>query len=243
MLCHYLDDFVAIFRSYTSPERLVAEANAYIWLTDLLGHLRNDSKDCQGTVVTVFGIEVDTPSFTIRLPRDKLEKAILASSKVLSQKAVSYIDIQSLVGFLSFCSQADRLGRVFMRRLWDFINDYPCDATRSTLRRIPVWVWEDLEWWNKLLPTYNGVLFFDTRNRVTQNLYTDACLYGLVGFYFEGRQAWENVKVNQSDAFCAIVQGKSLPANRKMKKNPDDPSINIHEVEAILLAFQIWTEK
>ena len=123
------------------------------------------------------------------------------------------------------------------------MNHYPRDPIRSTLRRIPVWVREDLEWWNKLLPTYNGVLFFDNRNRVTQTLYTDACLYGLGGFYFEGRQAWEQVKVNQSDAFCAIVQGKSLPANRKIKKNPDDPSINVHEVEAILLAFQIWAEK
>ncbi len=28
-----------------------------------------------------------------------------------------------------------------------------------------------------------------------------------------------------------------------MKKNPDDPSINVHEVEAIFLAFQIWAEK
>ncbi len=117
VLCHYLDNFVAIFRSDTSPKRLVAEANAYIWLTDLLGLPRNDSKDCQGTVVTVFGIGLDTPSFTARIPRDKLEKAILASSKVLSQKAVSYIDIQSLVGFLSFCSQAVRLGPLFMRRL------------------------------------------------------------------------------------------------------------------------------
>ncbi len=44
-LCHYLDNFVAIFRSDTSPERLVAEANAYIWLTYLLGLPRNDSKD------------------------------------------------------------------------------------------------------------------------------------------------------------------------------------------------------
>ncbi len=102
---------------------------------------------------------------------------------------------------------------------------------------------KDLEWWNKLLATYNGVWFFDNRNRVTQTLYTDTCLYGLGVFYFEGRQAWEQVKVNQSDAFCAIVQGKLLPANRKMKKNPDDPSINVHEVEAILPAFQIWAEK
>ncbi len=78
---------------------------------------------------------------------------------------------------------------------------------------------------------------------MTQTLHNDAYLYGLGGFYFEGRQAWEQVQVNQSDAFCAIVKGKSLPANRKMKKIPDDPSINVHEVEAILPVFQIWAQK
>ena len=102
---------------------------------------------------------------------------------------------------------------------------------------------EDLKWCNKLLLTYNRVLFFDTRNRVIQTFYTDECVYGLGGFHFEGRQAWEQVKVNQSGAFCAILQGKSLPPNRKMKKNPNDPSINVHEVEALLLVFQIWAEK
>ncbi len=99
---------------------------------------------------------------------------------------------------------------------------------------------ENLEWWNKLLSKYNGVLFFDTRNRETQTLYTDTCLYGLGGFHFAGRQAWGQVKVTQSDAFCELVQGKALLANRKIKKNSDDPSINVHEVEAILLIFQIW---
>ncbi len=78
---------------------------------------------------------------------------------------------------------------------------------------------------------------------MTQTLHTDECLYGLGRFYFEGRQAWEQVKVNKSDAFCAIVKRKLLQAHRKMKKNPDDPSINVHEVEVILLAFQIWAEK
>ena len=89
VLCHHLNNFVAIFKSNTLLERLVAEANAYIWLTDLLGLLQNDSQDCQGTVIKAFGIDVDTPSFTARLPLEKLEKAILASSKILSQKAVS----------------------------------------------------------------------------------------------------------------------------------------------------------
>ncbi len=167
---------------------------------------------------------------------EKLKKAIRATLKVLSQKAISFIDIQSLVGFLSFCSQAVRLGRLFMRRLSDFINHHPRGGPKSTLRRIPAWVREDLEWWNKLLPKYNGVLFFDTRNRETQTLYTDACLYGLGYFHFWGRQAWEQVKVTYANAFCALVQEKALPANRKMKKNSDDPSINVHKVQVILLA-------
>ena len=74
---------------------------------------------------------------------------------------------------------------------------------------------------------------------MSQTLYTDACLYGLGGFYFESQQAWEQVKVNKSDGFCAIVKQKLLLANRKMKKNPNDPSINVYEGEPILLAFQI----
>ena len=130
-----------------------------------------------------------------------------------------------------------------MRRLWDFINHFPRDRLKTTLRRIPAWVREDLEWWNKLLPTYNGVLFFDTRCRETQSLYTDACLYGLGGFYFKGLQSWEQADIIQKNAFRAVVQGKVLPENRKMRKNPDDPSINVHEVEAILLAFQVWAPK
>ncbi len=78
VLFHYLFDFVATFRSDTLPERLVAKANTYIWLTDPLCLTQKDFKDCQGIVVTVLGIEVDTSSFTARPPRDKLEKAILA---------------------------------------------------------------------------------------------------------------------------------------------------------------------
>lgn len=132
----------------------------------------------------MFGIEVDIALFTARLPADKLEKAVRATAKVLSQKAVSFIYMQSFVGFLSFCSHIVRLGRVFMRRLGDFINLYPRDGPRTMLRRIPAWVREDLEWWNKLFPTYNGVLFFDTKSRESKSFYTDACLYGLGGFYF-----------------------------------------------------------
>lgn len=241
ILCRYLDDFIAIFSAKdATPSRLRSEANAYIWLTDLLGIPRNDSKDGEGTVLVVFGIEVDTNTFTAKLPREKLEKARTATARILKEKSVSFLKMQSLVGFLSFCSQAVRLGRVFMMRLWDFVNLFPRSASRTDRKRIPAWVRQDLQWWNELLPQYNGVLFFDTINRKIVSLYTDACLYGLGGCFFEGSIFWEQADIKQTQAFRALVKGKTLPANRKLAKNPDDPSINVHEVEAILLAFQLW---
>ncbi len=56
-------------------------------------------------------------------------------------------------------------------------------------------------------------------------------------------ESWEITNILQTNAFCAVVQEKSLPANRKMEKNPNDPSINVHEVEAILPVFQVWASK
>ena len=130
VLYHYFDKFVAIFKVDALPKKLERKSNAYSGLTDLLGVSRNASLDCQGREVMVFGIEIDISSFTAQLPVNKLEKAIRATLKVVSQKTVSLIDIQSLVGFLSLCFQAVRLGQVFMRRLCHFINHHPAAGLR-----------------------------------------------------------------------------------------------------------------
>ncbi len=101
VICHYLDDFITVFKAKkTSTERIKAEAKVYIYLTELLGIPQNDSKDCEGIVVEVFRIEVDTSKFTARLLKEKLEKPKNTTSKILRQKSVTFINIQSLVGFL-----------------------------------------------------------------------------------------------------------------------------------------------
>lgn len=128
---------MAIFKADTLPERLEAKVNTCIGLIDILGFSQKNFKNCQKTVVIIFEIEIDSSLFIARLPIDKLKKAIGDKSKVLGQKAISFIDIESLIRFFSFCSQAVKLSRVFMRKLWDFINHYSHDVPRSTLRRIP----------------------------------------------------------------------------------------------------------
>lgn len=100
---------MAIFKANTLLERLKAEVNTYIWLIDILDLLQNNSKDCKRIVIIVFGIEIDISLSIARLLQNKLKKAIGAMSKVLNQKAINYINIQLLVKFLSFYSQAVRL--------------------------------------------------------------------------------------------------------------------------------------
>ncbi len=125
---------MAIFKADTLLERLEAKVNTYIWLTDILGLPQNNSKDCQKIVIIVFGIEIDISLFIAYILQDKLKKVIGDMLKVLSQKAVSFINIKSCVRYFSFCSQAVRLGLVFMKRLWDFISHYPRYAPRLILR-------------------------------------------------------------------------------------------------------------
>lgn len=226
--------------SATKADNVRQACYAYKWVTDLLRIPRNDSKDAEGTQVIVSRIKIDMKSFTAKLPDDKLVKAMKATGKILAEQSVSFLDIQSLVDFVFFYSKAVRLGRVFMQKLWDFTNEFSRTFTKLTKRRIPAWVREDLEWWNELLPTYNRVLFFDTSSRHTIRLYNNTCLYDLGGFFFEGKRDWPAAAIHQVNAFRAVVDGKILPPNRRMKKNPNDLSINVYEVEAILLAFQVW---
>lgn len=96
---------------------MTIEKNVYIQLTHLLDVPQNDSKDAQRIAVIVFGIEINISYFTTRLPKKKLDKTIKAIAKVLSQKSVSFINILSLMRFLSFGLQTVRLSRVFMWRL------------------------------------------------------------------------------------------------------------------------------
>ena len=227
---HYLDDFILIIPAISATaEKLIQHNTGYKLLTDCLGIPRQDAKDCMGTVVSVFGIEIDTNLFVARVPADKQQKARDATGNALSKESLTLHEAQSLTGFLSFCAQVVRLGWVFMRKLWDFVASYPKTSSRFCKRRIPSEVRLDLEWWNKLLPVYNGVQFFDTQARKVIQLYTDASLHGLGGFYYENEtRFW-----SEFTAFIPQTQAFAVPV-------PVTSHINIHELEAILLAMEAW---
>ena len=229
---HYLDDFIRIVQaSLATPYYLRCHEEGYKLLTNSLGVPRQESKDCTGTLVSVLGIEIDTNLFIAQIPKEKLEKAKSATGDALSKDSLTLHELQSLTGFFSFCAQVVQLGWVFMRNFWDFIASFPSGVSSFVRRRIPLQVRDDLKWWNELLPVYNGIKFFDTQARVTIQLYTDASLQGLGGFYYEGAKSlyWPTAVPNipQDQAFAVPITSSV--------------HINIHELEAILLAIEAWS--
>lgn len=109
--------------------------------------------------------------------------------------------------------------------------------SRTAKRRIPTEIRGDLLWWNRLLPEFNGVLFFDETHRETVQFYTDASLCGLGGFYYKTTDTlWTSAHISQSQAFIVKTQNFGRPQTEHVQ---DPQSINVFEVEA---AFELWAK-
>jgi hypothetical protein len=228
LLEHYLDDFILIIPPH-DLDATDTRTHEYIQLTDLLGVPRNDSKDCQGTIATIFGLEVDTAKSHLRLPQEKLDKAKDLTSKALQAQSISARQAYELAGFLTFCAPAVQLGRVFMRRLWSFVASFPYQGSQFQKRRIPALVYQDIQWWNTLVEAHNGTLFFDNENREHIYLFTDASVTGIGGYY---------TKV--SNAQYSDIERKNTFAEATLAQLQGQFDINISEVQAILHALIQW---
>lgn len=130
-----------------------------------------------------------------------------------------------------------------MRPLWSYVTQVP--TTRSQQWRLPTQVRLDLTWWSTLLPRFNGVLFFNDEIRDIFQLYTDASLKGLGGFFFhDSTKFWTEVKISQSEAFLAQTSNCSTSHPIGLTVDPEASiSINVFEVQAILLAFQLFASR
>lgn len=162
----------------------------------------------------------------------------------LLKTSLTLKEAQSLTGYLSFYAAVVRLGWVFMRPLWSYVAQFPAVGQQ---RRLPRQVQTDLTWWNTLLPQFNGVLFFNNKVWDTFQLYTDALLQGLGGFFFyNSTKPWQKVKINQSEAFVAQISNYAniYQPGPTVFLDPKDPIlINVFEVQAILLAFQLFASR
>ena len=123
-LSHIIDDF--LFVGPSNPNKCLTDLSAFLQLCHTLGVLIKDGKTVlPTTVITIYGIEVDSDKLECRLPQDKIDKVIKALQSAYHRKKMKLRVLQSLIGLLNFSCLVVRSCRAFLRRLVDLTKKYP----------------------------------------------------------------------------------------------------------------------
>jgi hypothetical protein len=91
-------------------------------------------------VLTWLGLELDSERMTVRLPAEKVAKALAVVREVLASKKVSRRLLDSVFGYLSYCSAVVHGGRAFLhglRRL-RFRGGFEASGARAAHHRVYV---------------------------------------------------------------------------------------------------------
>ena len=225
-ILHYLDDFLAI-----GPQSADAVAYDYSFASvcKQLGFQIKTEKSTTGTIADFCGLEIDTHAMQARLPPPKLEKARELVASAIRQKSLSLMELQSLVGFLSFCTKVVPIGRAFLRRLYTALSEY---TTSHCRRRLSSDAMTDLRWWHTFLPSWNGITLIRlVRHEI--RVWTDASgTKGLGGYYLHPSddplpQQWKALTWN-------TAYSKPIPRHQRQK------DINYKEMLAVLAALRSW---
>ena len=173
-IIHLLDDFLII-----APSQMLCKGQLHLFL-DLCSYLGIPIAPEKTITLSFADIELDSVSFEVCLPQEKLEKCVATISDFLTCKKVTLKEVQSLTGLLNFACSVVVPGRAFLRHLIDLTIGirFPHHFIRLTKE-----VKLDLQLWQSFLSNFNGRTFFleDTWSSSDKlQLYTDAA--GALGF-------------------------------------------------------------
>jgi hypothetical protein len=231
---HYLDDFLGVGPASAATEF----SHQFEQICDRLGLRIKESKSITSTVADFGGIELDTLAMEARLPSAKLHKATELVEHALKKGKLNLQELQSLIGFLSFCCKVVPLGRSFLRRLYDATSNYPRSDTKR--RRLTAEMKADLRWWKQFLPSWNGIAIIRS-TRAHHSLWTDASgNEGLGGYYLPtGNQGLGDDHLPTGTALLSELTWSSA-FSKPHPRHHRHKHINYKEMLAILTAFRLW---
>lgn len=217
---HLLDDFFMAGVSYFDCLHVVYTFESIC--KDLGIPLCEEKKVGPITSLVYLGLELDSVNQTIKVPREKIEKARSALLLITESKKMRLKQFQSAIGLLNFICKAIPAGRTFNRRFYDAMSRI---SKPHHYIRINAGICEDARVWLKFLEHFNGSLTFSALNWSEDSLlelFTDASGNKNLGCgcYFKGHWSvfpwpidWDN------NAFTDITYLELVP---------------------ICLAFSIW---
>ena len=148
---NYLDDFIVIgatLEEATWAQKVVVKILRYLGFYISSGKVTPPSQVCK-----YLGLDIDSITMKVRLPKDKLEKLINLLKKYVGKSTISKKKLESLGGLLAHCSCVVDGDRTHSRRFYDLYKV----ILKNDLKRVKLGkaAREDLDWWLTFCPTFN----------------------------------------------------------------------------------------
>lgn len=188
-LDHYLDDF--IFAGEQNSNHCHKLVVTFSEACSQLGVPIAEEKSIGPCTKLVFlGLEIDSVNMLIRIPLHKVKELHDLIVKVINRHKVTLKEFQSLVGKLSFFTQAIRSSRAFLRRCYDSMIGVKKPFHKI---RITAAIKLDLLTWLTFLESFNGIAYIPSDTWLTSDcleLYTDSAGSNLLGCSCYYKQEW-----------------------------------------------------
>ena len=217
-MSHMLDDF--FFIGPKNSNKCLQDIKQFISICEECGiPIKMEKTHFPTSVLTIYGIEVDSNALECRLPQAKLDKIRTKLQEVKYRKKITLKELQSLIGLLNYACLVVVPGRAFLRR----IIDLTCGVSNpSHFVRFNCETRADLQMWSFFIEHYNGrsvilpELFSSSDKEL---LFTDAS--GSIGFAGVLGTEWFALGWNSVPEFSHL-------------------QIAIKELYPIVLALELW---
>ena len=168
---NYIDNIIG----YATKSQAQASFDALYALLEELGFkISKNNLVTPTTKAICLGVELDTETFTVSVPQEKLLEIKLTCEQWQTKQSCTKKELQSLLGKLLYITKCVRASTTFLNRMLDTLrlaHNQDTVYLDTEFRR-------DLNWFTKFLPTFNGVAFFK-HTRIQTHVELDASLQGL----------------------------------------------------------------
>ena len=204
-----LDDFLFLGETYEECKHGLDSFRRLCEATNI--PIAEDKTEGPSRSLVFLGILIDTVSWSISIPVEKINKYAFSIRKILKEGKCSLRELKSIIGKLTFVNKIVPAGRCFQRRLHDATIGHSKPAAIITVGQS---VRADLEVWLTFLEGYNGREFLRESIEWTSNdlqFYSDASLKGYGStfqkFYLQGifPPAWREFDIMVLEMYPIFV--------------------------------------
>lgn len=202
---HYLDDFLFL--------GMPGSPQGARYLTTALDTFRSigipvaaQKTVGPATSLVFLGILIDTHTFELRLPADKLARLQHTMRSWSGKRSCTRKELESLLGYLSHAASVVTQGRTFLRQLFPLLST---NRAPHHYIRLNAGARADLLWWKIFLQNWNGTSFFPASTPSIEVVSDASGSYGCGAF--SGPHGWFQLEWPASWAPFHIAAKELVP--------------------------------